>query len=350
MRTEIIRELGETYLQMDEDMAAGEFIKNMISENKIKGFITPRVLSFNGDSKISYRISGKESLSSRLKRKKYGEEDIKNLIYAMAAAEEECRRYMLPPEGMIMDGDYIFFNYATESYQFIYRMDLGEGRGFKEFAEELIKSPGYFAESAAGFVYGLYEEAGDGITKACAYIRSGDDPPGDFEEEKESMPEEIKPEDDYTYMQELSFKKFILGRFEKKKKESRPPVESDETGDFKREVIFEPEEVNYETEYVDRTCGPYGEFTVRKTGETLPLGKDITAIGKSPDYCDMVIRDESVSRLHAQVIKRDGDYYIADINSKNGVEINGGDIRPGEEILLKRGDVVKLGKCELIFN
>ena len=342
----VVKELGETYLQMGDDPDASDFVKKMISVNQIKGFIRPRLLRVNGVERISYRLSGKESLKSRLKRRKYKEDDIRSLLYAMAAAEEECRRYMLSPEGLVLDEEFIFFNYATESYQFIYRMDIGKENGFKDFTERLIKSPGYFAESAAGLMYGIYEEAGGGIFKACAGMsRDLQDEPLAKEEEALAEPEE----EIVTYEDGGRVKDFFLKRFWKKKNaDKEPDILRDEIK--AGPVIFEPEEKNYETVYVDRTNAVRGELTIKGSGETVRLVKDITAIGKSSEYCDVVIKDESVSRLHAQIAKRGEEFYISDINSKNGVEIDGCFLNPGEEVPVKKGDCIKLGNSELIFN
>lgn len=45
-------------------------------------------------------------------------------------------------------------------------------------------------------------------------------------------------------------------------------------------------------------------------------------IGRSPSIADMVINDSSIGRIHAEIIKRDNDYYLIDKNSKNGTYLN----------------------------
>lgn len=45
-------------------------------------------------------------------------------------------------------------------------------------------------------------------------------------------------------------------------------------------------------------------------------------IGRSPSIADMVINDSSIGRIHAEIIKRDKDYYLVDKNSKNGTYLN----------------------------
>ena len=51
------------------------------------------------------------------------------------------------------------------------------------------------------------------------------------------------------------------------------------------------------------------------------MGKDPIVIGRHPD-CDIHIDDGSVSRHHAQVTFEDGQYFLQDLNSRNGTFLN----------------------------
>ncbi len=59
-------------------------------------------------------------------------------------------------------------------------------------------------------------------------------------------------------------------------------------------------------------------------GENLrwPLDKDRMTIGRGPD-CDIILPDRVVSRRHACIERRDGNYFIVDDQSKNGTFVNG---------------------------
>jgi pSer/pThr/pTyr-binding forkhead associated (FHA) protein len=60
----------------------------------------------------------------------------------------------------------------------------------------------------------------------------------------------------------------------------------------------------------------------------------------------LVIDDASVSRRHALVDRVDGHYVIDDLNSRNGVMVNG---RKRETVPLKSGDIVNIGHARLVF-
>jgi hypothetical protein len=67
-------------------------------------------------------------------------------------------------------------------------------------------------------------------------------------------------------------------------------------------------------------------------------------IGRDPDN-DLLLRSRQVSRYHAAIMATaEGHYYVADLNSANGVHVNGERI---ERCLLGDGDVLRIGQFEL---
>ena len=51
------------------------------------------------------------------------------------------------------------------------------------------------------------------------------------------------------------------------------------------------------------------------------LAKAPVVIGRHPE-CEIHIDDGSVSRRHAQVVYKDGAYYVEDLDSRNGTFLN----------------------------
>ncbi len=54
-------------------------------------------------------------------------------------------------------------------------------------------------------------------------------------------------------------------------------------------------------------------------------------------------------RLHARVRQRDGEYYLADLNSRNGTAVNGTMLKGGEEYLLQDEDQVDFAQARYVF-
>jgi pSer/pThr/pTyr-binding forkhead associated (FHA) protein len=58
-------------------------------------------------------------------------------------------------------------------------------------------------------------------------------------------------------------------------------------------------------------------------GQQYPVTKEEFVIGRGQKTSDLTIRDSNVSRRHACVVLYNGQYWIVDQQSTNGVEFNG---------------------------
>ncbi len=80
-------------------------------------------------------------------------------------------------------------------------------------------------------------------------------------------------------------------------------------------------------------------------GREFDVTQDVIRLGKSWQ-CNVVLTDESVSRVHAEV-RHEGDAYrVVDQGSTNGTFIGGARITDG---FLRPGDVLALGRVQLRF-
>jgi hypothetical protein len=80
-------------------------------------------------------------------------------------------------------------------------------------------------------------------------------------------------------------------------------------------------------------------------GKVFPLLTDAAVIGRKtgdsgPDICFYDVR---VSREHAEVVYRQDCYYLRDLGSKNGTEIDGERLQPGNLYPLKHNSAIGLG-------
>ncbi|MBN1945418.1 MAG: GGDEF domain-containing protein [Bradymonadales bacterium] len=80
-------------------------------------------------------------------------------------------------------------------------------------------------------------------------------------------------------------------------------------------------------------------------GKRHPLTRLSTVIGRS-SKTDIQIDDESISRNHAMIVNRGDRYLLKDLGSTNGTYVND---RPTDEIDLRDGDLVKIGRTIFKF-
>jgi hypothetical protein len=82
-----------------------------------------------------------------------------------------------------------------------------------------------------------------------------------------------------------------------------------------------------------------------RVGESFPLEGDRMTVGRRPDS-NVFLDDVTVSRDHALVVKRGGDFYLDDLGSLNGTYVNR---RRIESHRLADGDELQIGKYKLSF-
>lgn len=86
------------------------------------------------------------------------------------------------------------------------------------------------------------------------------------------------------------------------------------------------------------------------TGEIIRINKPVFRLGKEKSYVDYFVNNNvAVSRSHADVICRNGKYFVVDLNSKNHTLLNNRIIPPNCETEICNGDLLKLADEEFIF-
>lgn len=83
-----------------------------------------------------------------------------------------------------------------------------------------------------------------------------------------------------------------------------------------------------------------------QNGEAITIDKDTMIIGRSRT-CDVVIPSAKVSRQHASISRVDGDIYIEDLGSANGVWFNGEKVTRAK---VAAGDAFTISDETLLFE
>lgn len=78
--------------------------------------------------------------------------------------------------------------------------------------------------------------------------------------------------------------------------------------------------------------------------QVFDLGsKEVIFCGRSPKMNDIAILEIAISRKHFKMFKIGKDFFIEDLNSKHGTQVNGKVIEPGEGFQINEGDIIAAG-------
>jgi pSer/pThr/pTyr-binding forkhead associated (FHA) protein len=95
---------------------------------------------------------------------------------------------------------------------------------------------------------------------------------------------------------------------------------------------------------------PVPHMIRRKTGEVIFINKPEFAIGKSKTKADYPLENNpAISRVHCIIVQKNGVNYIKDNHSTNHTFLNGVELEPGTEMLLKHKSVIQMGDEEFTF-
>lgn len=88
-----------------------------------------------------------------------------------------------------------------------------------------------------------------------------------------------------------------------------------------------------------------------KNNEKIILDKPVFRIGKEKSYVDYFIGDNTaISRSHANIVQRDGEYFVMDTNSTNHTYVNGGMIQSNVETKIFHGAMIRLANEDFEFK
>lgn len=104
------------------------------------------------------------------------------------------------------------------------------------------------------------------------------------------------------------------------------------------------ENIGYESNTYLKLINRKEEFSF-KVQEQYYLSNN-TTIGRD-DSNDIVIKDNFISKSHAQIIKDEDLYFLEDLDSANGTYLNGQQIF--DAIELKDKDMIDIGQVEFLF-
>jgi hypothetical protein len=88
------------------------------------------------------------------------------------------------------------------------------------------------------------------------------------------------------------------------------------------------------------------EFSLTMNGEERVLDERRVVLGRSKE-CDVQVPDANVSRRHAELRQEGSVWWVVDLDSTNGTEVNGKRVPRAK---LADGDTITVGETDLVFG
>lgn len=82
---------------------------------------------------------------------------------------------------------------------------------------------------------------------------------------------------------------------------------------------------------------------------TIFLEKEMVVIGKLAVAADVILESSTISRIHARITRKDGRFYLSDLNSRNGTCVNGRILQGEEEYELQEYDEISFAEVQYVF-
>lgn len=314
----------------------------------IRGLMRPKI---TGDKKIEYLAPGNVSLSSYIKSGL-----TKKDFYLIFAQFVECLKKIewngFNINNLVLNTDYIIFNNVTSEVQFIYQPIENNQNTNNVFS----------------FIYDLANQA-----NATLSIEEDNSFLNHLISTLKSM-KTVSPEvlENYiikTYPQiykkvrrskpgeSQSLKQTGRSYFEKKYEETGGNSFSTQDDDDATGLLDEDEEGTTVLGDDDGTAllennEPVFPYLIRiNTYEKVKVNKPVFRIGKEKSYVDyFVMSNNAVSRIHADIITENNQYFIKDNNSTNHTFVNGMMIPVNQNVEIFDGDALMLANEPFEFH
>jgi FHA domain-containing protein len=112
-------------------------------------------------------------------------------------------------------------------------------------------------------------------------------------------------------------------------------------------VFPDDSQISNVSEFVN-TASRQGSDILAGRGKDLdvhPLAKSRITLGRRED-CDIQLRHQKVSSLHAIIHHGGGLLFVADASSKNGTQVNGHPLAPDKPTPIDAGDILQFGPVQ----
>ncbi len=331
----------------------GQLAEKMMQRQQIPGLLHWVTMEHEGDMTFWYQITGLQSLSDWLSHHLLDHVLLGHLLSGLLALQEELPRFYLKAEHLLLQSDQIFLDAGGERAVFCYQplWNKDPRLSLQGLMEQLLPKIDHADKDAVQFSYGLYEKCQEENADVWAYVLAQNTENGHIDGKSRETPKADEPEQQAAGQQiPLQEKLPVISALSwvqslgKKKREKPAPV-----------YLFEPEEQAPASVHPTICLGAKetaeGRLLYRGAGAepSFVIEEDSFLLGGRNEQADGQLSASDVSRNHARITKEKDQYYIEDLNSRNGTYLNGELLAYKQKCPVNPGDHLRFAREEYIF-
>lgn len=348
------RNLMTNYMIIEQPECLLDWEGEMLGHCQIKGMLIGEYVQENGECQLWYPISGKQALDTFLESQPLNYELLCILLLGIYEVTEQLESFLLKTENLLLRPECIFLGSGGKQIYFCYCPGAGNELtlSFQELMEWLLTYLDHTDEAVVELAYRLYEQTVKGgfcLSELQEIFHIEYKKEGEIVAEEQETEEKNKTETENLFsehkctgvrqkimeiLQRFRIKK-DFGQWVEKKKQKEEPF------------LFEPEEEAGEKEgrptvlLSELSREPAGILRYEGDRECfdLEIRKTPFVIG-SDSACEGYIPGDTVSRMHARITKKEGIYFIEDLNSTNGTYVGGKLLDYKTKMNLERNEIV----------
>ena len=368
------KNLNNNYVVLaNSNIVVSDFRLNMLLKNKIKGFLPIYVGCLDGRVEISYLIDSKQSLKQLLERKKLNSNEIINIIKGIINVMDLAGQYLLKVDDILLDMNLIFTDYNFEEIWFCYYQNSSNNfyEELKKLSQRMLLVTEHSDMKAIEIMYKFFDICSSNdvsinelekslvcTSNAFNYYSYNDNIVNDYKVSKV-----CESNDDIYGVPERKWKLNLIidkiqelfnkERFRELSKFKENNV--DKSNDFEEDISEytgdDEEEYDNETILVSDIIKTSDRKLLSLTdkNDIIITGYPFI-IGKLNARADYILDDKLISRLHLKIHREGEEFYIEDMNSKNGSFLNDIQLSPYEMKKMEIGDKITIAKYDYIFR
>lgn len=363
MNITYIKNLSRSFMVLkDAEFEYENFEILMLLNNKIPGLLELQIIIGDGKMEYWYDITGMTALDTLLDLYPLDEDHIRKLTEDLYDMNLKLDEYLLDGANICYLPQLLYFDRIAGKYKFCYLPGSRADRnmGIQTLTEYMLTKINHTDANAVKIGYALYDKSTQECCSAEELLACTNIPKQPVEETHYGEQEELWKEEVMAGNEEINRKSTALGEvkkwFRNRKKESGKKYRElypEESGDPENDRFFFGK---------DRMDNPTVFLKTQKNlimGRLLYQGKngeadfiledEIFVIGKENEKASGVLKSAAVSRMHAKITKREGEYYLEDLNSTNGTYLNGRELSYHDPVKLHRNDRICFATEEYIF-